>query len=92
MRRVIIIIIILCLFLSCTDFVTISGEVIEKQYVPDSGFMAPPEAWRVILRTDNGIKIMRGIEVYYDLQIGDKIEYTYDRNYNSSKSTYRVIK
>jgi hypothetical protein len=90
-KKIIVIVMLAFVMLSCTDFVTVKGEVIDKQYVPEGGFGGPSEDWRVILRTDNGIKILSDILVYYDLQIGEKIEYTYDRNCNSFKSSYRKI-
>ena len=84
---------LILLVISCSEFVTESGVVIGKHYAPPGGGMfGTPEKWRVMVRTEEGnIFTLRGIEPYYDIKEGDKIEYTYDVNQASTKTYYRIV-
>ena len=90
MKKIIIVVVLFVAILACSNFVTVKGQVIDKQYLPASGgFFTVAEKWRVIIETTDGIQKIEGLNVYYDLEIGDTVEYTYDRNHNSLKTYYK---
>ena len=92
MKRLIIVIVVLGLTLSCTDFVTVRGPVIDKHYAPPGGgLLGAPEKWSTFIKTDTGVFRVNGYTIYYAVEIGDVLEYTFDKNQNSHKTTYRKI-
>lgn len=92
MKRIVLALVVILCIISCTDFVTVRGIVVGREFSPNSGFGGQCDTWYTFIKTDTGILKLLGVEAFYDLRDGDYIEYTYDRNRNSFKSTYRIVR